>query len=71
MSSYTEMECVDEDALSPGQSFSEKSSDEEDLQVDEEIQDVAETMQTQDPQQVLDQCGQAEDTAGIQDKVFF
>ncbi|XP_027892310.1 uncharacterized protein LOC114156217 isoform X2 [Xiphophorus couchianus] len=58
-----EMECVDEDALSPGQSFSEKSSDEEDLQVDEEIQDVAETMQTQDPQQVLDQCAQAEDTA--------
>ncbi|PWA15004.1 hypothetical protein CCH79_00008845, partial [Gambusia affinis] len=59
----SEMECVDEDVLSAGQSFSEKSSDEEDLQVDEEIQVVAETMQTQDPQQVLDQCAQAEDTA--------
>ncbi|XP_043994515.1 uncharacterized protein LOC122843657 isoform X2 [Gambusia affinis] len=59
----SEMECVDEDVLSAGQSFSEKSSDEEDLQVDEEIQVVAETMQTQDPQQVLDRCAQAEDTA--------
>ncbi|XP_054909696.1 uncharacterized protein LOC129374987 isoform X2 [Poeciliopsis prolifica] len=58
----SEVECVDEDALSSGRSFSEKSSDEEYLQVDKETQDVAETMQ--DPQ-VLDQCAQADDTAGM------
>ncbi|XP_008420126.2 uncharacterized protein LOC103472337 isoform X3 [Poecilia reticulata] len=59
----SEIECADEDdaAVSAGQSLSETSSDEEDVQVVEEIQDEA--MQTQDPQQVLDQCAQAEDTA--------
>ncbi|XP_007547711.1 uncharacterized protein LOC103135071 isoform X1 [Poecilia formosa] len=59
----SEIECVDEDdaAVSAGQSLSETSSDEEDVQVVEEIQDEA--MQTQDPQQVLDRCAQAEDTA--------
>ncbi|KAM4725896.1 uncharacterized protein FYW61_013935 isoform 2-T2 [Anableps anableps] len=62
----SEIECIDvEDPnVTAGQSVSEMSSDEEDLQVDDEIQDEPETfMQTQNPQQILDQWARAEDMA--------